>query len=152
MSDRTPGVTLVVLLGRTVSRIVTRWFTLGHERERETNEFQQVWAALRSVIPYFLEWLCMWVILQVVSTELWDANEMIMAGSPLALYTRPWGAFRTHVDHTLPTYLLISSKQLLLFRGKSGASMLSYPRQFRMSGTRTNRSDTFTPMLRLAQT
>jgi hypothetical protein len=94
----------------------------------------------------------MWVILQVVSTELWDANEMIMAGSPLALYTRPWGAFRTHVDHTLPTYLLISSKQLLLFRGKSGASMLSYPRQFRMSGTRTNRSDTFTPMLRLAQT
>jgi hypothetical protein len=37
MSDRTPGVTLVVLLGRTVSRIVTRWFTLGHERERQMN-------------------------------------------------------------------------------------------------------------------
>jgi hypothetical protein len=27
--------TLVVLLGRTVSRIVTRWFVLGHERERD---------------------------------------------------------------------------------------------------------------------
>jgi hypothetical protein len=34
MSDRTPGGTLVVLLGRTVSWIVTRWFVLGHERER----------------------------------------------------------------------------------------------------------------------
>jgi hypothetical protein len=35
VSDRTPGGTLVVLLGRTMSRIVTRWFVLGHERERE---------------------------------------------------------------------------------------------------------------------
>jgi hypothetical protein len=59
VSDHTPGGTLVVLLGRTVSWIVTRWFTLGHERERESSEFQQVRAALRSVIPYFLEWLCM---------------------------------------------------------------------------------------------
>jgi hypothetical protein len=29
MSDRTPGVTLAVLLGRMVSQIVTRWFMLG---------------------------------------------------------------------------------------------------------------------------
>jgi hypothetical protein len=34
VSDRTPGDTLVVLLGRTVSSFVTRWFALGHERER----------------------------------------------------------------------------------------------------------------------
>jgi hypothetical protein len=47
----------VVLLGRTVSLIVTQWFVLRHERERETSGFQQVWAALRSTIPYFLGWL-----------------------------------------------------------------------------------------------
>jgi hypothetical protein len=58
VSDRTPGVTLVVLLGRMMSLIVTRWFVLWHERERErereTSIFQQVRASLRSVIPYFL--------------------------------------------------------------------------------------------------
>jgi hypothetical protein len=37
VSDRTPRGTLVVLLGRMVSRIVARWFTLGHEREREVD-------------------------------------------------------------------------------------------------------------------
>jgi hypothetical protein len=46
----------VVPLGRTVSRIVTQRFVLGHERER--SGFQQVRAALRNVIPYFLGWLC----------------------------------------------------------------------------------------------
>jgi hypothetical protein len=34
VSDRTPRVTLVVLLGRSVSQIVTRWFTLWQEREK----------------------------------------------------------------------------------------------------------------------
>jgi hypothetical protein len=29
--------TLVVLLGRTVSWIVTRWFMLGHEREKQAD-------------------------------------------------------------------------------------------------------------------
>jgi hypothetical protein len=33
--DRTLGVTLVVLLGRTVSQIVTRWFALGHKGEKD---------------------------------------------------------------------------------------------------------------------
>jgi hypothetical protein len=33
VSDCTPGVTFVVLLGRTTSQIVTRWFMLLHERE-----------------------------------------------------------------------------------------------------------------------
>jgi hypothetical protein len=33
VSDRTPGVTLMVLLGRSVSQIVTRWFT-WQEREK----------------------------------------------------------------------------------------------------------------------
>jgi hypothetical protein len=37
VSDRTPGGTLVVLLGRTVSWIITRWFTLRHERERQVD-------------------------------------------------------------------------------------------------------------------
>jgi hypothetical protein len=57
VSDHTPEGTLVVLLGRTMLRIVTRWFMLGNERER--SGFQQVWAALKSVIPYFLGWLSM---------------------------------------------------------------------------------------------
>jgi hypothetical protein len=48
---------------------------------------------LRSVIPYFLEWLYMWVILQVVSTELWDANEMIIAGVSLGLIYMTVGGF-----------------------------------------------------------
>jgi hypothetical protein len=149
VSDHAPGVTLEVLLGRTVSWIITRWFMLGHERE--TSGFQQVWAALRSVIPYFLGWLCIWVILQVVSTELWDANEMKMEGVPLGLIYTTMGVSRTNVDHNLPTYLLISSEQLPLFRGKSGASMPSYPRRFRMSGARTSRPDIFKPMSRLAR-
>jgi hypothetical protein len=59
VSDHTPGVTLMVLLGRMVSLIVTIWFTLEHERE--TSRFQQVRAVLRSIIPYFLGWLCIWV-------------------------------------------------------------------------------------------
>jgi hypothetical protein len=71
----------------------------------------------------------MWVVLQVVFIELWDAR-----GSPLALYTRPWGVSYKHVDHTFPAYLLISRKQLSLSRGKSDASMSSYLRRFRISG------------------
>jgi hypothetical protein len=35
VSDRAPGVPVMVLLGRMVSRIVTRWFALGHEREQD---------------------------------------------------------------------------------------------------------------------
>jgi hypothetical protein len=59
VSDRTPRVTLAVLLGRTVLLIVAQWFVLGagereRERERERGDFLQVRAALRGVIPYFL--------------------------------------------------------------------------------------------------
>jgi hypothetical protein len=67
--------------------------------------------------------------------------------SPLDLYTRPWGVYHTNVHHNLPTYLLISSKQLPLFEEESDASMSSYLQRFRMSGTRTNMSDIFTPIL-----
>jgi hypothetical protein len=37
VSDRTPGGTLVVLLGMTLSWIVTRWFVSGHERESQAS-------------------------------------------------------------------------------------------------------------------
>jgi hypothetical protein len=37
VSDRTPGGTLMLLLGRTVSWIVTRWFVPGHERESQAS-------------------------------------------------------------------------------------------------------------------
>ena len=64
VSDRTPRATLMVILGRTVSLIVAQWFVPGarereREKERETDNFLQVWAALRGIIPYFLGWLCM---------------------------------------------------------------------------------------------
>jgi hypothetical protein len=48
----------MVLLGRMVSLIVTRWF-VPEARERESSDFMQVQAALRGVIPYLLGWLCM---------------------------------------------------------------------------------------------
>jgi hypothetical protein len=37
---------------------VTQWFVLLHERE--THKFEQVRAALRSVIPYLLWWFSVW--------------------------------------------------------------------------------------------
>jgi hypothetical protein len=66
VSDRTPRVTLAVLLGRTVLLTVARWFVL-RAREREIGDFLQVWAAWRGVIPYFLEWICMWRVTSGVS-------------------------------------------------------------------------------------
>jgi hypothetical protein len=56
--DRTPRVTLAVLLGRTVLLIVTQWFVLNAQK-RETDNFLQVRAAWRGVIPYFLGWIYM---------------------------------------------------------------------------------------------
>jgi hypothetical protein len=53
LSDRTPGGTLVVLLGRTVSLIVAQWF-VPEAQERGSGDFLQVRVALRGVIPYFL--------------------------------------------------------------------------------------------------
>jgi hypothetical protein len=66
--------TLVVLLGRMVLLIVTRWFVLGarereRERERETSGFLHVRAALRGVIPYFLGGFVCEVCLHMVFPE-----------------------------------------------------------------------------------
>jgi hypothetical protein len=107
---------------------------------------------MRSVIPYFLGWLCMCVVLNMVSTELGDANEMKMEGSPLALYTRPLGASSVHADHTFPAHLLVNSKQPTLSRGKPSASALSYLRRLGMSGAgKTNGLNTITPKPRLVR-
>jgi hypothetical protein len=57
VSDRTPGGTLVVLLGRTVLLIVARWF-VTEARDRESRAIFTGSTALRGVIPYFLGWLC----------------------------------------------------------------------------------------------
>jgi hypothetical protein len=87
----------MVLLGRTVLLIVARWFVLGaRESKRETSYFLQVQAALRGVIPYFLGWLYMCGMLQVVSPEWRGANEMKMMGFPL-------GLIYTTVGHSLHT-------------------------------------------------
>jgi hypothetical protein len=62
-------------------------------RERERSGFQQVRATLRSTIPYFLGEFGMWVILQVVSIELWNANQMKMEGIPPGLIYMTVGYF-----------------------------------------------------------
>jgi hypothetical protein len=62
------------------------------------------------------------------------------------------GLSRTSADFDLRTYLLIISKQPSLYRGKSGAPMLSYPHRFRMLGAGANWPDILAPMPRLART
>jgi hypothetical protein len=62
----------VVLLGRTVLPIVARWFVLG---ARETlDNFIQVRAAWRGVIPYFLVRIFMWWVTERFSSMM-DARE-----------------------------------------------------------------------------
>jgi hypothetical protein len=80
-----------MLLGRMMSRIVTRWFVLGHEREREV-DFSR-FSRFEEPIPYFLREFGMWVILQVVFTKLWNANHMKMEGIPLGLIYTTMGYF-----------------------------------------------------------
>jgi hypothetical protein len=46
--------------------IVAQWFML-EARERETDDFMHVRAALRGVTPYFMGWVCMCGVLQVAS-------------------------------------------------------------------------------------
>jgi hypothetical protein len=79
-------------------------------RKRERDNFLQVRAALRGVIPYFLGWVYMCSVLQVVSPEWRRANEIKMMGSPWALYTRPWGTPYVHGDDVPPVYLLTNSE------------------------------------------
>ena len=42
---------LVVLLGRTVSRIVTRWFVLGHEREKRISAGSSRFEERNTLLP-----------------------------------------------------------------------------------------------------
>jgi hypothetical protein len=66
------------------------------ERKREMGDFLQVRATLRGVIPYFLGWLYIRGVLQVVSPERRGANEMKMIGFPLSLiYTTMGHSLRT---------------------------------------------------------
>jgi hypothetical protein len=53
-----PGLPLAVLLSRTVLLTVTQWFV--RDARETTDNFLQVWAAWRGVIPYFLVWIFMW--------------------------------------------------------------------------------------------
>jgi hypothetical protein len=53
-----PGLPLAVLLSRTVLLTVTQWFV--RDAQETTDNFLQVWAAWRGVIPYFLVWIFMW--------------------------------------------------------------------------------------------
>jgi hypothetical protein len=46
----------MMLLGRTTSLIVTRWYVRRHVSI--ARRFIQVWAALKCVTPYFMLWLC----------------------------------------------------------------------------------------------
>jgi hypothetical protein len=47
-----------VLLGRTMLSTVAQWFVL--DAREMTDNFLQVRAAWRGIIPYFLVWIFMW--------------------------------------------------------------------------------------------
>jgi hypothetical protein len=60
-----PGLPLAVLLGRMVLLTVTQWFMRD---ARETiDDFLQVWAAWRGIIPYFLVRIFMWWVTRGIS-------------------------------------------------------------------------------------
>jgi hypothetical protein len=61
-----PRVTFVVLLGRMMLLIITQWFVLN-ARKSETDDFLQVRATWRGVIPYFLGWIYIWSVTSDVS-------------------------------------------------------------------------------------
>jgi hypothetical protein len=85
-----PGLPLEVLLGRTMLLIVARWFVLG---TRETiDNFLQVRASWRGVIPYFLVWIFMWWVTGGFSSmkdareqNRWLMNDHSFDGVPLGL-------------------------------------------------------------------
>jgi hypothetical protein len=110
VSDHTPRDTLTVLLGKTVLLIVAQWFVLrARERDRRfsagSGRFERY-----VVILYFLGWVCICDVLQVVSPEWRRANDLKMMGSPYALYTRPWNTPYVHGDDIFPVYLETNSK------------------------------------------
>jgi hypothetical protein len=82
-----PGLPLEVLSCRTVSLIVALWFVLD---ARETiDNFLQVRAAWRGVIPYFLVWIFMWWIAGKFSSmkdarewSRWLMNDLLFDGVP----------------------------------------------------------------------
>jgi hypothetical protein len=88
--DRAPRLPLEVLLGRTVLLTVARWFVLG---ARETiDNFLQIQAAWRGVIPYFLVWIFMWWVTGGFSSmkdarewSRWLMNDLSLMGCPLGL-------------------------------------------------------------------
>jgi hypothetical protein len=92
-----PGLPLEVLLGTTVLLIVARWFVLG---ARETiDNFLQVRAAWRDVIPYFLVWIFMWQVIGEFSSmkddrewNRWLMNDLPFDGVPPGPYISDRGA------------------------------------------------------------
>jgi hypothetical protein len=92
-----PGLPLEVLLGRTVLPTVARWFVLG---ARETmDNFIQVRAAWRGVIPYFLVWIFMWWVTKGLSSmkdtkewNRWLMSELFFDGVPPRPYILNRGA------------------------------------------------------------
>jgi hypothetical protein len=59
------GLPIVVLLGRTVLLTVTQWFV--RDAREMTDDFLQVRATWRGVIPYFLVRIFMWWVRREVS-------------------------------------------------------------------------------------
>jgi hypothetical protein len=93
-----------VLLGRSVSLIVARWF-VPEARSRESDDFLQVCAALRGVTTYFLGWLCMCGVFTGGVSEWRAANSDENDGVPPRPYIHNRGA--------LPTHMLITLFQLI---------------------------------------
>jgi hypothetical protein len=84
-------------LGRTMLLIVARWFMLG---ARETiDNFLQVRAAWRGIIPYFLVWIFMWWVTREFSSmkdarewSRWLMNDLPFDGVPPRPYISDRGA------------------------------------------------------------
>jgi hypothetical protein len=98
---------LEVLLVRTVLLTVARWFVLG-AREAIDN-FLQVWAAWRGIIPYFL----VWIFLRWLTREFsdmrnarewgkWQMNDLSFDAVPPRPYIIDRGALHAHMMTMYP--------------------------------------------------
>jgi hypothetical protein len=101
---RTQGLPLEVLLGRTVLLTIARWFVL-----LTIDNFLQVRAAWRGVIPYFL----VWIFLRCLTREFsdmrnarewgkWQMNDLSFDGVPPRPYIIDHGALHAHMMTTYP--------------------------------------------------
>jgi hypothetical protein len=70
-------------------------------RERESDDFLQVWTALRGIIPYFLGWFCMCGVFTSGVSRMEKCSRDENDGVPPRPYIHDRGALPTHALITL---------------------------------------------------